>query len=223
MCCVGECIIKYVLLLGNLIFSIVGLVILGLGIAAHVQLQEITDLIPINLSIISVGIIVLGSFVFIIAFLACCGAILKSVWMLITYSICMLIMAGVKIYLAVVMFNFLSDAQATVTGWISNGFNSENPSPAFLGMQTLFSCCGTTGSGSYGPNPLPPSCCPSTDQNQCQAEDAFGGCSDLVASWFTTYGGAVTGILIGVIVFELVFMIFACHVVNTIRNRKYTA
>lgn len=71
-----------------LVFQIAGLVILGLGIAAHVQLQEITDLIPINLSVISIGIIVLGCFVFLLAFLACCGAILKSVWMLITVSTC---------------------------------------------------------------------------------------------------------------------------------------
>lgn len=219
MCCLAEFIIKYVLIISNIIFSIAGLAIAGLGIAVHIQLEQIATAIPVDLSALSIGIIVLGCIVFMIAYLACCGAIRESNCMLISYALFMAILAAVKIYITVVVFKFLDTANNTVAGWINDAFNDNNLNDVFNVIQELFRCCGTTGANSY-PNEIPNTCCGNPLGVACAANDSYDGCTNLVAEWFQTFGGAIGAVLIIIIIVELVCMLFGLVMAKSIRGNK---
>uniref|UniRef100_A0A2A4K689 Tetraspanin n=1 Tax=Heliothis virescens TaxID=7102 RepID=A0A2A4K689_HELVI len=232
MCCFAEFVAKYALIIVNIVFCLAGLAIIALGTAAHIQLDQIHDLIPVNLSALSISIIVLGSFIFIVSYCACCGAIRESRCMLVFYAVIMAILASVKIYITVVIFRFLDTALSTVSSWLNSAFNNTDLRPAYYGMENLFRCCGTTGSNSYTDRgePIPPSCCGNlnniagnTENLQCAAADAFSGCTELVGEYFETFGAAIGGVLIFVIIIELICVIFGLFLACQIRRKRYTA
>nr|XP_049707060.1 tetraspanin-9 [Helicoverpa armigera] len=232
MCCFAEFVVKYVLIIVNIVFCLAGLAIIGLGTAVHIQLDQIHELIPVNLSAISISIIVLGSFVFIISYCACCGALRESRCMLIFYAVIMAILASLKIYITVVIFRFLDSALSTVSGWLNTAFNNMELRPAYYGMENLFRCCGTTGPNSYTDQGqvIPPSCCgnlnnvTSNPENlQCAASDAFSGCTEMVGEYFETFGEAIGGVLIVVIIIELICVIFGLFLACQIRQKRYRA
>lgn len=55
------------------------------------------------------------------------------------YSVIMLIMAGLKIWLAVVLFRNLNGLQNSVENWLSNAFADSNLRNAFNVMETSVS------------------------------------------------------------------------------------
>ncbi|XP_062531423.1 23 kDa integral membrane protein isoform X6 [Bombyx mori] len=208
MCC-PEFIAKYVLFIANLVFSLAGLAIIRLGVAVLRNLRDLQDILPVNA--LPIGIIVLGCIIFIIAFLACCGAIKESRCMLITYSIFMVILVAVKIYLAIVVFGFLSDVTSTITSWVTTAFNTSSLRDVYHVMEALFNCCGTTGPSSYDGilSQLPPSCCASPVDNTFYAPNAFPGCTTRLIDYFDTFGRAIGSVLIIIIFLELVAA--RCH------------
>ncbi|CAH0602055.1 unnamed protein product [Chrysodeixis includens] len=143
--------------------------------------------------------------------------------MLMFYALFMAILAGVKIYLTVLIFGFLDSASATVTRWLINAFNNENLRPAYNTLESLFKCCGTTGAGSYGNAMLPKSCCASPIDNQCQAETSYSGCIGELTSYFETFGESIGAVLIVIIIIELVCVLAGLFLSCQIRRRRYTA
>ncbi|XP_021203536.1 23 kDa integral membrane protein isoform X14 [Bombyx mori] len=208
MCC-PEFIAKYVLFIANLVFSLAGLAIIRLGVAVLRNLRDLQDILPVNA--LPIGIIVLGCIIFIIAFLACCGAIKESRCMLITYSIFMVILVAVKIYLAIVVFGFLSDVTSTITSWVTTAFNTSSLRDVYHVMEALFNCCGTTGPSSYDGilSQLPPSCCASPVDNTFYAPNAFPGCTTRLIDYFDTFGRAIGSVLIIIIFLEVVYHLFS--------------
>ncbi|XP_047997762.1 leukocyte surface antigen CD53-like [Leguminivora glycinivorella] len=220
--CLAAFVVKYVLFFANAIFAIAGLALVGVGIAVLVQFGDLVEVVPAAINSIPIAVLVVGAVVFLIAVFGCCGAIRESRCLLIMYAVCMMILAAVKIYLAVVIFQNLSDIYNVVEGWIRDAFNNPNLREAFHVVEAAFQCCGVSGPSSYdGVYPaLPPTCCASADAGTCAAADAFGGCANIVAAWFNTFGDAVGIVLIIVIVVELVAMIFGLFLSNRITNKK---
>ncbi|XP_063384912.1 tetraspanin-9-like [Cydia fagiglandana] len=221
--CLAAFVVKYVLFFANAVFALAGLGLLGVGIAVLVQFSDLVEIVPVAINSIPIAVVVVGAVVFLISVFGCCGAIRESRCLLIMYSVCMMILAAVKIYLAVVIFQNLSDIYNVVEGWIRDAFDNTNLREAFHVVEAAFQCCGVSGPGSYdGVYPaLPPTCCADpTDAGTCAAADAFGGCANIVANWFNTFGDIVGIVLITVIVVELVAMIFGLFLSNRITNRK---
>ncbi|KAJ8707601.1 hypothetical protein PYW07_011278 [Mythimna separata] len=224
MCCLAEFIVKYVLIISNFIFAIAGLAIIGLGTAAQINLNEIHDVVPGSLSFLTISIITLGCIIFVIAFCACCGAIRESTCMLLTYAVFMGILAAVKIYITVVIFEFLGHVTDTVTDWLTKAFANSNVRPAYNAMENLFKCCGTVGPASYPTIGLPvsPTCCKNPDMlvNECSLTNSYEGCIPQVTSYLESFGEAIGIVLIVVILVECVCLIFSIFLVCQFRNKK---
>ncbi|CAH0400272.1 unnamed protein product [Chilo suppressalis] len=222
MCCCAEFIIKYVLFFANFVFSLAGLALIGVGIAVLVQISGI-DALPSGLNAIPISVIVLGSIIFCIAFFGCCGAIRESQCLLTMYFICMAILAAGKIYLATVIFNGLRTLDSIVTGWVNGAFD-QSGRPGFRILEVAFRCCGNTGPGAYAPDVLvPSSCCPdpAADSDTCPVDDAFErGCTQAVSEYFETFGEAIGGVLITVIIIELVAMLFGMFLCWSVRSNR---
>ncbi|KAF9823233.1 hypothetical protein SFRURICE_002982 [Spodoptera frugiperda] len=185
MCCLAEFIVKYVLIIVNIVFALAGLAIIGLGTAVHVNLNDFYQIIDIR--VLTISVIVLGCIVF--------------------YAACMAILAALKIYITVVIFSFLGHTMDTISKWLDTAFKNRDLDPVFNGMEMLFQCCGTNGTSSYvaAGRPIPVSCCPHPDAEtplQCDSTNAFGGCTDKLSDYFDTFGEAIGGVLVVVIIVE---------------------
>ncbi|CAK1543286.1 unnamed protein product [Leptosia nina] len=205
-------IVKYILLIANFIFTLAGLTLIGLGIAALVNTDELSQVATIPLRAIPISIIVLGAVIFLISFFGCCGSMKENRCLLLMYSLFMLLLAGGKIYLTVLLLRNVNSVNELVEEWIGKAFNNSELRPTFHAIETTFRCCGTTGPDSYTGilAALPPSCCPDPDlQQTCERNNAFGGCFTIITDFLEKYGEVFGAVLLTVLIIEFVAAIFA--------------
>ncbi|XP_026332018.1 leukocyte surface antigen CD53-like [Hyposmocoma kahamanoa] len=200
--------------------DLVGATFIGIGIAVLVALDKITDLIP-AINTIPILVIVIGCIIFLIAFFGCCGAVRENGCLLIMYAVCMLIMAGANIWLAVAIFNNLNGLMNTIEEWVDTAFqqHGQTLNGMFRALEELLRCCGTTGKESY--NDLlfiPSSCCPL--ENCDNADTYYDGCSAKFTEYLTNFGNIVGYIVIVVICIEVTAMIFALFLNSRISKAK---
>ncbi|XP_041981470.1 tetraspanin-9-like [Aricia agestis] len=199
------CIMKYGLFVTNLVFSLAGLGLLGLGIAVVVQVTELTDLVPAGITTIPITLLVVGGFIFVTALLGCCGAIRENRCFLMLYAIIIFVLAAGKTYVAVATWRAVSSIRESVVEWLGDAFANPEMREPFHVMETAFRCCGTTGAAAYE-GPLPVSCCP--DDVACGLATAYGGCNDRIGTFAETYGQAIGAVVIIVIAVELILAAF---------------
>ncbi|CAF4831611.1 unnamed protein product [Pieris macdunnoughi] len=214
-------IVKYVLLIANFIFTLAGLTLLGLGIAALVNTSDLSGVATTPLNAIAISIIVLGAVVFFIAFFGCCGSMKENRCLLLTYALCLLLLAGAKIYLTVLMFNGADSVGELVEEWITKAFNNNELRDTFHAIENTFECCGTNGPYSYiGVLPaLPPSCCPD-NVSQCESSNAYGGCINIVTDFLSKYSGVFGSIFASILAVEFVAMLFAVMLACNIGGKR---
>ncbi|CAG9101564.1 unnamed protein product [Plutella xylostella] len=221
MCCFAEFIVKYVLFFTNLVFTLAGAALVGLGIAALVQFSGATDIIDGSVKLVPISIIVVGSFIFLIAFFGCCGAIKENCCMLTTYAIFMALLAAVKIWITVVVYKGLGNLDNLVTDWITGAF-TEHPNE-FNAIESAFECCGTIGAGTYLPGALPASCCAPTEA-ACVQGNAYPGCVSVVSQFLDDIGSGIGGVIITVIIVEVVAVLFGlCMAFASSKNKQQRA
>ncbi|XP_052749563.1 tetraspanin-18-like isoform X1 [Galleria mellonella] len=253
--------VKYILFFVNFIFSLIGLAVIAIGViilvSPEILLEFLTnENLPENLTeihtklfadvpteiptSISVTIIILGGILFLISFCGCCGAITESQCLLVSFSIVMLILAALKIILAVLLFK-LFDTEFiinTVTNSFDNGSNTN-----FHGIELTFKCCGLNGSASYDHMPdyqeyLPPTCCDLDLENlpdindiedigdidiseyECTRDKAFDGCLDIIVEIFEKSIRITLYVFLGIIGVELISMVFSTIVCCSKSNKK---
>ncbi|XP_063625056.1 23 kDa integral membrane protein-like [Cydia splendana] len=214
----GEFLVKYILFFANLFFALSGLALLGIGVAVQLKVTAITALIDGWYEFGPIATMVVGSIVFFIAFLGCCGAIRESNCMLVTYSIFMIVLMVLKIALATIVF-VNADSLATS---VKNEFNNLflNNQTEFHKIETALTCCGTEGGQSYGLNivSLPPSCC-AEGATTCTLLNSYPGCNSRAEDFITTFSTAIGVVCIVVAALELVAVVFGLCLANHVRNR----
>ncbi|XP_022113194.1 leukocyte surface antigen CD53 [Pieris rapae] len=204
-------IVKYVLLIANFIFTLAGLTLFGLGIAALVNTSDLSGVATTPLNAIAISIIVLGAIVFLVAFFGCCGSMKENRCLLITYALCLLLLAGAKIFLVVLMFKNVDNIGDLVDDWITKAFYNIEGRDTIHAIENTFLCCGTTGPNSYIGilQALPPSCCPYDASQQCVSSNAYGGCINIVTDFLVKYSDVFGGVLASVLAVEFVAILFA--------------
>ncbi|KAG7301909.1 hypothetical protein JYU34_013328 [Plutella xylostella] len=221
MCCFAEFIVKYVLFFTNLVFTLAGAALIGLGIAVLVQFSGATDIIEGSVKLVPISIIVVGSIIFLIAFFGCCGAIKENCCMLTTYAIFMALLAAVKIWITVVVYRGLGNLDNLVTDWITGAY-SEHPNE-FNAIESAFECCGTIGAGTYLPGPLPATCCAPSEAT-CVQGNAYPGCVSVVSQFLDDIGSGIGGVIITVIIVEVVAVLFGlCMAFASSKNKQQRA
>ena len=83
-CC--DSLFKTIIMLFNLIFALVGLVLMGFGIYVQIDIdaKDLLNFLVDNYTNTPVFIIILGGIVFVVAFFGCCGAIKENKCMMYT-------------------------------------------------------------------------------------------------------------------------------------------
>jgi len=217
--------VKYGLFIFNLICAIAGIALIVVGALPLFKLGDIKDVfINDNPATVPVILVVLGSVIFIISFFGCCGAIRESQCMVSTYALFLLVLVVGQIIIAVFAFMYTGDlADAARKGYTTlwndmgqpNGLNVTEPVNR---IQSALHCCGNNGPSDW--TNIPPSCCKEgTTSCNVNSPDLFpDGCGVVLHDLVSASGMLIAWIALVFGAFELVGVIFACCLANSIRN-----
>jgi len=223
----GMTMVKYGLFIFNLICAVAGIALIVVGALPLFKLEDIRDAFPENNpATVPIIVLVLGSVIFIVSFFGCCGAIRDSQCMVSTYAFLLLVLVVGQIVLAVYAFMYTTELGTAA----QNGFqtlwndmltnNSRKSTEAIYGIQRALQCCGNQGHADWSANGLqiPLSCC-AEGSTSCGAPTAFtSGCGPVLYDLVSSSGLLIAWIAVSFAAFELVGVIFACCLANSIRN-----
>jgi len=179
----------------NFIFWVLGIVVLAIGIYSRIETDTWKDLIDSNTIFETANLLIAaGVIVAVIGFLGCCGAVKKWQWMLIVYSIIVLVIFALEIVAGAYAYakrGMIQDKltqgidTAVKTNYGQAGTASEGMTTAIDWFQENVKCCGSTGPAkwkeskwytSMGANKtadVPKSCCKSQTSG-CNVNVDFG-------------------------------------------------
>lgn len=227
--------IKYLLFGFNFLFTITGIILIGVGAKTSGIFEGYESFLEQKYFSLPTFLIVIGAFIFIIAFFGCCGAIRENYCMVFTFSILLILIfilelaAGISGY---VLRNETEDIiRENLDKSLSTYGNATREDIAVLWdtMQGTFHCCGVNSYQDWlnSKEALPVSCCSietgalNTTSCSLASKRLYNdGCLDAFAKYISAHalslGGA--GIALAVIQFAAIF--FSCYIAREIK-RKY--
>lgn len=227
---IGKCawcctqLVRVMLFIFNFIFWALGGTLLALGIYLKIEFRSLNDISDDNFSLWTYVLIGVGATIFVISFLGCCGTLLESNNLLMTYFMLLILLVvaelgcGIWTYLnrekiSTQLYDGLDNAVLEYNRTRGDG-QSSVVRDAVDSIQSAFKCCGSNGRADYAPADPPQSCCPTTknDLPDCRASTYFDkGCKAEISSSLKA-NLWVVGIIIGILLFlELVGTILSCH------------
>ncbi|XP_041463031.1 CD63 antigen-like [Lytechinus variegatus] len=235
----GPKIAKLFLFIFNFCLWLCGVVLIGGGSYVAAKHNDYEDLFADNailtVSWIAIGI---GLFIFVVGFSGCCGAMKESSCLLKLYFFFVLLIVLAEGSLGIVTFVFSGDIEDSMTKGMQESINEnyglkEGTTEVIDDVQKTFDCCGAAGYGDYKTSKhlqeglaVPGSCCkePGCDtsgpkgnpynQRAIWTEGCVHATKDTIKNHYLAIGGAAFGLLI----FEIITMVFACCVIKGIDN-----
>ncbi|XP_037949755.1 CD63 antigen [Teleopsis dalmanni] len=216
-------IVKYILYLLNLVFVVIGVLLIVLGGLMLGNLNSFTSVDDaVNTEVIPILVIVLGCIVFLVAFLGCCGAIRENSCVMTTYAICMFVIFALQLALVIWVFarydEFLNTMSDVVqTAWKNNDSAHGMPMDA---IQLSFKCCGLNSYQDYNGS-VPSSCCGETI-GTCAANiyESRPGCQSAFYDFWSSNMDIIRYAGIGVAIVELVIFTLSCCIASSMRKAK---
>ncbi|CAG9763701.1 unnamed protein product [Ceutorhynchus assimilis] len=219
MCCT-ETITRILVFVANFAFLLVGVALLSVGILYTIHFTHYTEAIPDQyqaIQYVPTLAIVVGSIIFFIAFLGCCGTIRSSPCMLTTYASILFVIFLLQVALGV--FGLLqiknsSELKVQVSQSINRLFAKYNQTTDYTGVidliQQNLKCCGSTGSTSWTTGV--PGSCYDEDKNLYAQ-----GCSDAMYSFINGSVRLIAIVALTISLVEIVGAILALCLSNCIR------
>uniref|UniRef100_UPI00398F62AB CD82 antigen-like isoform X1 n=1 Tax=Pristiophorus japonicus TaxID=55135 RepID=UPI00398F62AB len=241
---------KYFLFLFNLLFFILGAVILGFGLWILLDKTSFIAVLQSSSSALKIGSYILlgvGSVTMLMGFLGCLGAVNEVKCLLGLYFICLLLIliaqitAGVLIYIQ--RDGLKSEIAEIIHQMIINYNPQENTGKSFGTtwdyIQRKLECCGWTGPWNWTENviirnssvTLTPCSCHKRLANDSVPETGFcegddnvhgAGCISSVEEWLQSNVGIIFGVCIGVAVIELLGMILSMCLCKNVDEEDYS-
>nr|XP_005986977.1 PREDICTED: CD82 antigen isoform X2 [Latimeria chalumnae]XP_005986978.1 PREDICTED: CD82 antigen isoform X2 [Latimeria chalumnae] len=243
---------KYFLFLFNLLFFILGAVILGFGL--WIQLDKTSFIAVLESSSVALKtgsfiLIGVGSVTMLMGFLGCIGAVNEIKCLLGLYFTCLLLIliaqiaAGVLIY---VQRDMLKEEMSSIVHKVILNYNpddgeSDNAEQTWDYIQKHLRCCGWNGPQNWTQNVIlnstknfyPCSCGNATAGVQkelgfCETDEYeewpvySRGCMESVEEWLLSNIGIILGVCIGVAVVELLGMILSMYLCKSVQTEDYT-
>lgn len=186
-----------------------------------------------NFFLAPIVLVIIGSMVFIISFLGCCGALRESSWMIMTFSVFLVIV-------------FIAEIGVGIAGYIKHGelpgilenqfnktmddyTNSVEAQRAWSLVQGEMECCGIRGPGDWRPifknKTVPAMCCHllPKDVKNCTSDYASQvGCYTKLLEFLDRKSLFLGGVGIGIALVQLIGVVFACILSRAFRENYET-
>ncbi|KAH7979492.1 hypothetical protein HPB49_009603 [Dermacentor silvarum] len=192
--------VKYLLFAFNAIFVLCGIALIAVG---AVVLTALSPQKPFYEGYLGapVAIVVLGVFVFVLAFLGCCGAIRENYHMIMAFSVLLTIILICELGAAIAAYAYRSKIENAIRTEANKSIkqyrNNTDVQHLWDDIQSSLHCCGANSTADYE-DKLPQSCCPDKPED-CNPSKAYKrNCCDVLLEKFNekiVYVG-VTGIII---------------------------
>lgn len=227
----GMTFIKYLLFFFNLLFAISGISILVVGatiLAAQKNLQVVMDSFWPG----AVLLIAVGSIVFLISFLGCCGAIRNSNVMVMSFAVLLIIIFILELTAAIAGYLLRAEVHNVVESGMNKSIESymtsNTTAEGWNIMQHDFKCCGIQGpedwSKVFKNGELPEVCCPDKDvTEQCNINNVKiphtkDGCLTKLEGLLTSKALIAGGIGLAICFIQIAGVVLACCLSRALRR-----
>jgi len=225
-CC--DSLFKTIIMLFNLIFALVGLVLMGFGVYVQLEAKDYLNFLGDNYTNTPVFVIILGAIIFVVAFFGCCGAIKENKCMMYTYGLLLFIILIAQIGAGIAAFVLKGDLNTAIKTNMQEGMNNYGK-PDHNGVdatwdtvQRELKCCGVNqwqdwkviDTSGKPKDQVPESCC-INEQEGCGKnptdETVYGkGCYDTFSDGFTDNLNYVGITALCVAAAEVIIISLAC-------------
>jgi len=237
--------VKYSLFLFNLLFSLSGLFLIIAGGVVQGVYSQYLDFLGDQFFSTPVFLIIVGCIIFFVAFFGCCGAIKENHCMTFTFAILMGVIFLMEIGAGIAAYKLKGQVNDLLYDNMEQGMQNYNHTGfdgvthTWDGIQHELNCCGTEEykdwsnvTFSFGVN-VPDSCCLSDvvgcglgvlllTPSEAAMKIHTEGCLDIFSAKIKSNIGAVGGLGIGIGFLQLIGMIFALYLANTIKKEYET-
>lgn len=224
--------IKFLLFAFNLIFVIAAIAIIAVGAYVQIKLTEYYDFFGNQYAGPGILLIVVGVFIFIIAFFGCMGAIKENYCLVMTFAVLLALIFILMIAGGIAGFVLRNDIEDKVVDVLKNEVTNYNKNPgvtdAWNVLQQEFQCCGVTNSSDWKQasdlnTTYPWSCC--MDSEACKTkqnityDDIYKqACESAFIGWMKDKVAIIGGVGIGLAFVMVVGVLFACCLARAIRK-----
>lgn len=208
----------------------VGLIAVGVGAQLVLSQTIIQGATPGSL--LPMVIIAVGAFLFLVAFVGCCGACKENYCLMITFAIFLSLIMLVEVAAAIagyvfrdkVMLEFNKDFRQQM-----QNYRRDNRTTLALDkMQEDFKCCGAANYTDWESVPtvpkgqVPDSCCINVTKDcgaSLQINNIYSeGCVEKIGGWLRSNVLVVAAAALGIAFVEVLGIVFACCLVKSIRS-----
>lgn len=208
----------------------VGLIAVGVGAQLVLSQTIIQGATPGSL--LPIVIIAVGAFLFLVAFVGCCGACKENYCLMITFAIFLSLIMLVEVAAAIagyvfrdkVMLEFNKDFRQQM-----QNYRRDNRTTLALDkMQEDFKCCGAANYTDWESVPtvpkgqVPDSCCINVTKDcgaSLQINNIYSeGCVEKIGGWLRSNVLVVAAAALGIAFVEVLGIVFACCLVKSIRS-----
>ncbi|XP_063439770.1 tetraspanin-9-like isoform X2 [Mytilus trossulus] len=229
----GASVAKVILVIVNTIFLILGL---GIGIAGLVfrfgtdllgdKLKEAMQSLKIETAggvnvyevagSLSLLLIIVGFFIFLVGGLGCCGACCQNRVLLVVYAIIVAILLIVQIVGVALFAGFRSKFDDSVKDGFKeilkskyNTTGNDDLTNSYNALFDVYKCCGVDNSTDMPKNDLPKECCETTNPCDKTSSDLRPGCYTKLKDQIEQYNSVFIGVGVSVLVFQLLCVLFS--------------
>ncbi|XP_044754030.1 CD63 antigen-like [Coccinella septempunctata] len=222
--------VKYAFFIFNLIFALTGIAIIAAGVVVIVGTNDYNHFLDPAVLALCIIMIVVGSIVFLIASMGCFGAIRESYCLLITFSVCLIIIIMIELAVGVTSAVYQDDFVQGLNETIVNYGKNENDRENWDTIQKELKCCGIDGPISWQGQNVPKSCCYDSDSEKSQApskycsDQAFGkfmyneGCVEKLRMGVKSNSKILIAVGIGIALVEVIGIFLSCWLACTIKK-----
>ncbi|EFN80737.1 CD63 antigen [Harpegnathos saltator] len=231
---VGLRCIKYLLCAVNSLFVLTGIMIISVGTTIYAVYENFSHFLDPRYFSPATLLIVVGIFVFIIAFMGCCGALQESTCMVLVFAVLLSIVLLLELAAAVAAYALQDSIQDLLEEKINVTMheygNNKEATAAIDFLQSRLRCCGYNGPQDWDDNSLNNtrimnSCCDFISvypaEDICPVEDRYqAGCISrlsIIIQRSALYIG--TG-AVAIALIQLTGIMFACMLGRAIRRQK---
>jgi len=226
-CC--ESIVKYFMVLCNILFALAGIILIGFGAYAQIAAKDYLNFLGDNYVNTPIFVIILGGVIFAIALFGCCGAWQENKCLIYTYGTILFFILIAQVAAGIAAFALKGDLENEITKNMNKGLGNyraegyEGVTTTWDLVQKNLHCCGVQNYGDWKNVTLfenggvPDSCCKAGEIEGCgkgpdvDPETIFSeGCFTLFNAEFNDNLTIVGAVALGIAVGEIIAIAFSC-------------
>ncbi|XP_054720280.1 23 kDa integral membrane protein-like [Uloborus diversus] len=222
MTCLRNCLVIF-----NLLIWLFGAALTGLGLWIRFDpefLEIQTGLKVTQFTSAAITLIVAGVVIMVVGFIGCYGAMAQKVWMLIIFSVIIVIVILMELTVMGIVWSAVSNKnmQEDIKARAKEALQKMDENKAFRRlmdlMQIKLHCCGVNGPSDYNfeedrITPIPKSC---TNEKSLQPYEK--GCAEAVIDYFKSKAAILGGIALAVFILQLAVLVFTICVICGIKH-----